>query len=285
MNNFSTYVDGVSLWAPELPGWEHARAAFLDEAAGVIAPHRLPAPAMLSPAERRRAPATVALALAAADEAIRASGQAASHLLSVFTSTYGDLPIIDHLCSTLVHAPLLMSPTRFLHSVHNAPAGFWSMLSRNTQAHTAICGASHSFAAGLLEAAVLSETEQKPVLLVGYDIGATGALKYTARSHGALSVALILNPRSTAKTQMQLEWTLNQGRIEQPTPRSAAAHQLAPNAMASALPLFEALARGESDAITLPVSHHQSLRIHLRPMVQLRSYRPSAVPAAETPGP
>jgi Beta-ketoacyl synthase, N-terminal domain len=283
MTSLNAHVDGVALWAPELPGWAHARAAFLGHASAARSPHRIPAPEALPLAERRRAPETVALAIAAGDEAVRASGQPASGLLAVFTSVYGDLQIIDHLCSTLVRTPTLISPTRFLHSVHNAPAGVWSMLACNAHAHSAVSGATHSFAAGLLEAVVLCEAEQQPVLLVGYDTAATGALAHTANSRGALAVALVLNPRPSAGTQARLGWTLSQGRVAPERSRSEAARLLAANGMAPALPLFEALAREAPETIALPVSDHQTLHLDLEPVACSRRHRHDPLSTTEIP--
>ena len=261
MNTFTTHVEGIALWAPGLPGWATARAAFRGEAPLQQPPATVPPPLMLPPAERRRAPLTVALALAASEEAIRASGQEPGGLRAVFCSAHGDLPIIDHLCSTLVHTPLLVSPTRFLHSIHNAPVGLWSMLNNNVHANTAVNGAGHSFASGLLEALVLCEAERCPVLLTGYDTAAVGALKHTTRSEGALAVALVLNPESTRHTQATWRWRLAMGRAAEPDLRSDAARALGGNGMSSALPVFESLAREERASLALPLSLHQTLCI------------------------
>jgi hypothetical protein len=205
----------------------------------------------------------VALSLAAADEAVRASGHDASTLLAVFASAHGDLPVIDELCRTLVHTPTLVSPTRFLHSIHNAPAGFWSMLARNTGAHTALCGAGQSFAHGLLEALVQCAAEQRPVLCVAYDTAAVGALTHTTASQGALSVALVLSPRPGPATLARLAWRLEAAQVKTPAARSEAALALSANAMAPALPLFEALARPAQRTLTWPLSPHLALRVEM----------------------
>jgi hypothetical protein len=76
------------------------------------------------------------LALEVARNAIAMWAGNPTELLSVFTSAGGDTPIIDDLCSTLVDSPQLISPTRFIHSIHNAPAGVWSMATVNAQANT-----------------------------------------------------------------------------------------------------------------------------------------------------
>ena len=68
-------VEGIALWAPRLPGWEAARAILRGEAPAPDAPLPRPAPTMLAPTERRRAPDTVALALEVAQAACAATRQ------------------------------------------------------------------------------------------------------------------------------------------------------------------------------------------------------------------
>lgn len=266
MNVFTTHIEGIGFWAPGLPGWTAARAALRGEASVQTPPAPVPPPMQLAPAERRRAPQTVALALAASEEAVLASGQDAGGLRAVFCSAHGDLPVIDHLCSTLVHTPLLVSPTRFLHSIHNAPVGLWSMLAHNGHANTAVTGAHHSFANGLLEALVLCEAERCPVLLTGYDTAAVGALQHTTRSTGMLALALVLSPQRSAHTQATWRWQLAQARAQDAAPHSLAAQALGGNGMSAALPLFERLARGDNAALTLALSAYQGLCIEGTPM-------------------
>ena len=69
------FVDGISFWAQRLPGWEVASAVLAGRAEPPSAVHRRPSPALLPPAERRRAPDSVALAI---EVASRACGAAAS---------------------------------------------------------------------------------------------------------------------------------------------------------------------------------------------------------------
>ena len=263
MTERTLFIEGMAFWAPTLPSWPQARAAFRGEGAALTS-ERIPSPTALACAERRRAPETVALALAVSEAAAQAAGRNAGELLAVFTSAHGDLPVIDHLCSTLVHTPRQVSPTRFLHSIHNAPAGLWSQLNRNGLNHTAVSAAECSFAAGLLEAAVLAETEQRSVLLVGYDTAAVGALTHTTRSQGALAMALVLHPQASPRSRAALHWQLCSGVEAQRPPQSAAALALPPNGMSQALPFFEALARETESSCTLALSPHQFLHTRLQ---------------------
>ncbi len=66
----TVYVEGIGFWASRLPGWENARAILRGEAQAPATPQARPAPALLPPAERRRAPDTVALSLEVARSSV-----------------------------------------------------------------------------------------------------------------------------------------------------------------------------------------------------------------------
>ena len=264
MSARTVYIEGIALWAPTLPGWDVARAAFRGEGAGVDPPARRPAPELLPAAERRRAPDTVALALEVAAAAVAQSGRRSDELLSVFSSAHGDLATTDYLCGMLVSAPTLVSPTRFHNSVHNAASGYWGIATGCMQPSSALSAFEFSFAAGLLEALTQCAADEQPVLLVGHDTAACGALLATNASRGLLAAALVLAPRRSARAQFALQWELSHGDATRPMLHSAAARPLAENAMADALPLFEALARADATALRLPLG--ATLALGLQPV-------------------
>lgn len=260
----AVYIDAVALWAPTLPGWDVARAAFRGAGAPADPPQRRPSPDLLAPAERRRAPDTVALALEVATRAVAQSGRAAVDLASVFTSAHGDLGITDAMCRTLVSAPMAVSPTRFHNSVHNAASGYWTLATGCMQASTALSAFRHSFAAGLLEACAQCAADERAVLLVGYDVEACGALASTTESSGLLALALVLAPVPGERSVAALEWSLASGPTAPLPLRSTAARALAGNAMADGVPLFEALALEWRDAVRMPLSATLALEVRLR---------------------
>jgi hypothetical protein len=186
------FVNGAALWAPRLPGWEQARAILSGREPPPPAAAPRPAPQLLPPNERRRAPDTVAVALESALAACQAAQLAPASLSCVFGSTHGDLAITDYMCTTLAATPAQVSPTRFHNSVHNAAAGYWSIGAACTRPYTAISAGPHTFGAGLLEtcAQVLSSGEN--ILFVLYDIDARGPLAAVAPSRGLLSAALVI---------------------------------------------------------------------------------------------
>jgi hypothetical protein len=248
------FIDGIAFWAPTLPGWTAARAAFRGEAEPLATPAKRPAPEILAPAERRRAPDTVALALEVAAAAVRESGLDAATLPLIFTSAHGDLAVNDYMCSTLAKEPTLISPTKFHNSVHNAAAGYWTIATGCREASTALTAFGGSFGAGLLEAALQCQADARPVLLVAVDVESVGALASVTESAGLLACALVLSPRKSERTVAAFDWSLRSARGGETPIRSAAARSLADNAMAGALPLFEAIAVAAPDAEGEPVS-------------------------------
>ena len=265
MPAFTLAIESVAFWSPTLPDWPTARAVFRGEGFVSGEGQRIPAPSGLPPGERRRAPESVALALHVAEAAMAGARCSPQDVLSVFTSAHGDLPVIDHLCSTLVHDPRMVSPTRFVHSIHNAPAGVWSMLHQNRHAHAAISAGEYSYACGLLEAAMTAQTEQRPVLLVAYDTAAVGALTHTTHSAAPMALAMVLQPGSPAADQASLRWRLDPPEAEKSGSLSPQAQALPPNGMSPALPWLACLARESATKLELPLSPHQCLSLEYQP--------------------
>ncbi len=258
------WIDGIAVWSPHLAGWPAAQAALSGQAVSAGEPAARPAPALLAANERRRAPDAVLLALEVATQALAASGHAAADVATVFSSAHGDLAVTDAMCRTLAADPLLLSPTRFHHSVHNAASGYWAIGSGSHAASTALSAFEHSFAAGLLEAASQCQADAQPVMLVAYDTEACGALASVNRSRGLLALALVLAPGAGPRSRWALHWSLQATAVAPPALRSPAAQALAGNASALALPLLEALARGQDAALAWPLSAALSLQIALQ---------------------
>ncbi len=255
-------IEGVAFWATRLPGWAVARSVMRNEqtAPEVNAPR--PAPTLLAPTERRRAPDTVAVALEVATRACAAAGRSPANLPAVFASTHGDLAISDYMCATLVSTPTLISPIKFHNSVHNAAGGYWSIGVGSTEPYTAISAYEHTFGAGLLEAATQAACEQRPVLYVAFDIEAKGPLASMARSQGLFGVGLVLGPRDRKHPGLAL--TVRSTDKAKPTQsRSPAAALIQHNALVPALPLFEQLAQGDSGELSLSLSCGAELLVQI----------------------
>lgn len=266
MSALDVQIEGIGLWAPGWPDWDSACAGLRrGEDARHDAPTR-PSPAMLAPAERRRAPDPVLIACEVAAQACDAAGRDPAELCSVFTSTHGDLAITDVMCETLARAPRELSPIRFHNSVHNAPAGYWTIAARCHAASTSISGYDASFAAGLHEAAVQAACSGEPVLLVAYDIESKGALAELVAVAPAFGIAFVLAP---ARAGIELPGL----RLEAEPAAHASAFTLPPafadlargNPMAaSALPFVTALVSDVASSLVLPFGGRGGLRVAFR---------------------
>ena len=254
-------VEGIGFWGNGLPDWDAACTWMREGRHPTQAPAR-PSPTLLAANERRRAPATVVVALEAALAACEAAGREATTLPSIFASTYGEIAITDYMCATLASDPRAISPTRFHNSVHNAAAGYWTI---GTGAHvpaTAISAGRASFAQGLVEAMAQLAAGSEAVLLVAYDGPACGPLGEVAPSEGLLGVALVLSRTPCAglpTLRMALEPCAGTDAADDAGPLS---QRLAGNAMQPALPLLEALAL-ERTQVLLPAGPDQTLRIDI----------------------
>jgi hypothetical protein len=252
-------LKGLGWWSSGLPDWAAARALVCrgevpDEA------RKKPAPELLAPNERRRAPDTVALALQVALDACAEAGEDPAKLSSVFTSTHGDLAITDYMCQTLVDDPSAISPTRFHNSVHNAAAGYWTIGTGCMAPATAISGYQASFAEGLLEVIGQLVDGTDPVLLVAYDAQSTGPLAEISHSEGLLGAALVL-ARTEDGDAPRLRVIRERGEL--PTADGPLSSRHAGNAMAPMLPLFEQLARGDAGTVLLHAGPGWVLRVEV----------------------
>ncbi len=255
------FVESVAFWAPTLPSWATARAAFRGEGELLEPPAKRPSPELLAPAERRRAPDTVALALEVAALAVREAGLPAAELPCIFTSAHGDLAVSDYMCATLAAQPGLISPIKFHNSVHNAAAGYWTIGTACMAASTAVTAFEYSFAAGLLEALTQCRADARPVLLVAFDVQSVGPLATVTTSAGLLAAALVIAPARSDRSVAAFAASLVGGTSARPPLRSEAARSLAGNAMADALPFLESLALDAPGPVALPLSPSLALRM------------------------
>jgi len=188
------WLAGAGVLGPGLPDWNTTRDVLLGAAAYTDGPDPNPVPALLPANERRRASVPARWALTVGGEALAGSGFEPENVAIVFTSCAGDSTITHQLCSGLAAQPPEMSPTRFHNSVHNAPAGYWSIFARSRAPSSTLCGFDASFSAGLLEAATQAAVEQLPVLLVAYDLPAPDPLRALWPVSRAFAAALLLSP-------------------------------------------------------------------------------------------
>ena len=243
-------VLGCSICGPGLPDW----ATMVDVLDGRSAYDarlvREPAVASLPPNERRRLPPTARLALGVGLEALQAANLGRTDVATVFTSCGSDGEITHRICEGLAQHPPQISPTRFHNSVHNAPAGYWSIALGSRAPSTSICAFEGSFAAGLLEAGAQAIVEARPVLLVAYELPYPPPLSSLWNVRTSFAAAVVVAPRTDARTP-QIAVGIADERLESDWPEQVAA-ELRMNPAAAAVPLFALLAGKQRSRAVLP---------------------------------
>jgi hypothetical protein len=259
------FVEGVGLLGPGLNGWPASRAILAGDAEYVFGPTVVTASELLPPAERRRTGLPVKLALAAGREAFVHAGRDAAATATVFTSSSGDGENLNHICATLASAEREISPTRFHNSVHNAPAGYWSIATRSQAPSTSLCCHDASFAAGLLDAATQVAVDSKPVALITYDQPYPEPLHAVRPLNASFGMALVLTAQATDHALAALDVSY--------VAKATTATSMADDALervragvpaARGLPLLAALARETSAVVILAYGDHH-LRVEATP--------------------
>ena len=199
------YIEGIGLLGPGLSGWQAGRAVLAGAEPYRPARTVIPSSELLPPAERRRAGIPVKLALAVGWEAFAATGHDPAVTPTVFTSSSSDGEILHEICETLATAEREVSPTKFMNSVHNAAAGYWSIATRSREPSTSLCCFDASFAAGLLECAAQVAVDRRPVALISYDEPYPEPLHAARPIASVFGVALVLAPEATGRSLAGIE--------------------------------------------------------------------------------
>ena len=256
-------IEGIGLFAPGLPDWASARAPLRGESEPAAGEPQRPAPTLLSPNERRRAPDSVLLALAVAEQACAMAGRDPRTLPNVFASAYGDLAINDYLCAELARAPLDLSPTKFHNSVHNAPAGYWTIATGCMASSSAVSAGAATFGAGLLEAVLIANRDAAPTLLVVFDTTTNGPLGEVVHSHAAFAMAFVISPKASPGGYV-VRLRLEPGAAPELAPLPESLHDLqATSPAAASLPLLAALARREPASVVIAAGPRGTCNLHL----------------------
>lgn len=254
-------IAGIGLVMPGVDGWEQAREVLSGKA--VDLGQSLPAMArnLLPANERRRTTRLIQMALHVAEQALEGLP---GDFSSVFASSCGDLEIVDKIMAALTLPGKPVSPTQFHNSVHNAPAGYWSILAGSNMPSTSISAWNESFSAGLVEALSQLGTEHHSVLLVSYDLPGPQRLHKHRPVCQPFATALLLTTREEGpalKLAVEPPGYAQVSTLDEPGWEALRKD----NPAARSLPLLQQLARGKPGRIFLPYTSGQLLRVDLEP--------------------
>ena len=268
----SAVIESVGLIGPGFASWVDAQAILAGHVPYEAARTVVPAPASLPSAERRRTGTGVKLALAVGHEAVTASGRDAASLATVFAASGGDGQNCHAICETLASDDRKLSPTRFHNSVHNAPAGYWSIATRAMAQSNVLCAYDGSFAAGLLESLCQVAVDGVPTLLIAFDTEYPAPMRDVRPVPDAFGVALLLSPVQGADAHTVTGTGANVlARIDArltDTPATVLAVQdfeqmRRSNPAARALPLLEALAKQHPASVVLDYLQDVQLQLDI----------------------
>ena len=252
------FISAVGLCASGIGNWAQGQEILCGRSPYL--PGKLCASsAMALPAnESRRAVAR--LVLRVAQEAVNGAAAVPARLPSVFACSGGDPETLEHVLSALVLTARPVSPRQFAYVGHNAPASFWSMMTRSDAPSTSLGAYDGSFAAGLLEA-VTQVREGVPVLLVAYDVPPPPLLAGSRPVAGPFAAALLLAserwPNSRSRITVTFGGDQPEGRMDQPELEALRTG----NPAARCLPLLRLIATGASGAVVLPYASHARVTV------------------------
>lgn len=249
-------VTGIGAWGPGFSDWTELQALLAGGALPDDATKARPSPACIPPRERRRAPLSVKLAVAVAEQACEAAGVAPADAVSVFASGMGDMDITDYMCRTLAEEDPMISPTKFHNSVHNAPVGYWTISQGAKQSSNAVAGYRHTVPSSLLEAATQCLAEDTPVLWASQDIASPAPFRDITDIPEACAFALMLQP---GDGDGALHLAVREGGVEWPVAATASLSPLyEANPTARLVPVLELLEGLRADA-ALPLGEGLAL--------------------------
>jgi hypothetical protein len=256
----SAFIESVGVIGPGLADWPHAADVLAARVPYARERTVLPAPASLPSAERRRTGPVVRTALAVGHEAVAASGRDATTLAAVFAASGGDGQNCHTICETLTGDDRQLSPTRFHNSVHNAPAGYWSIAARARATSNVLCAHDGSFAAGLLESVCQVAVDGAPTLLIAYDCDYPEPLHAVRPIADAFGVALVLAPEASEAALARIDVTLTEASATTLAAEGLEALRTN-NPAARSLSLLEALAAKRAASVVIDYLPEVRVRI------------------------
>lgn len=261
-------VNAIAAWGTHFENWSQLQRLLAGEALGT-APAKSPKPQRIPANERRRAPVPARLAVEVCDQAATAAGMNPEDLACVFSSGLGDTDLTHYMCKELAGEHKQLSPTKFHNSVHNAPAGYWTIATGCQQPANSVAGLNVSVSIALLEGIVQCVSEQLPVILAFYDTPTSPVLTPLFSNSEPFAAAIVISPITANATHTT---TLQCCVEEAEAPRwssvalpSSLENLYQHNPAARALPLLQAIASDAPSELALPLSPATQLRLTVAP--------------------
>jgi Beta-ketoacyl synthase, N-terminal domain len=262
-------ISGAAILGPGITDWPAFQALCAGTQTYQHAATVLPPSTKLPPAERRRVGLSVKVGLATAEQLFALNPHTlASDTASIFTSSGGDGDNCHILCSALTETPVMLSPTRFTNSVHNAPAGYYGIAHQAVRPSNSICARDGSFVAGLLEAASYVICEGQAMALVAYDVPYPEPLNGKRYIAAPFGIALLLTPAGVSTPGQTVLASITIDALSQSTQVTSAPapfEALRRNIPAArALPLLAALI-GPASTVVLDAGDGSALSVRVQP--------------------
>jgi len=263
-------INGIGISSRGFQNWDEFQTVSATLAADA-ATWNVPSPSQIPGRERRRAPSLVKLAVEVAHQACDMSGIDKTEVASVFCSAMGDSEIATYICQTLAGPAKVLSPTKFHNSVHNAPAGYWSISAENRAPSSSVAGSRYSFPVALLEASVLATAECRPVLLVAADIQVRGPYERVYPIENPFGAGLLIQNQAIDAAGWSITLEYRSGRVDWPALNNSFLQELSEtNPAARCLSLIEAMGLQERTAIEWPLNESSYLHLELSPPAEFR---------------
>ncbi|NMH60661.1 beta-ketoacyl synthase chain length factor [Alteromonas ponticola] len=188
-------VASLGAWGSYFDSWATLQQ-LMQGGALPDAKNKGPKPEVIPPNERRRAPLPVRLAVESSWQATQSAGVTPDALTCVFVSGLGDTDLTDYMCKVLASEHKELSPTKFHNSVHNAPAGYWTISTKTMRAANSVAGFEQSVSLTLLEAMIQCESESVPLLVTFYDAPVADVLSPLLANQEPFAFSLVIYPGS-----------------------------------------------------------------------------------------
>ncbi len=259
------YIESVGIYGSGMQDWESAKGILNSK--HPIDPDVSPAipPITLLPAnEKRRATKTIKVALHCLQQLFPGAGIENLPHTAVFSSCSGDPDLVQSICTSLAAPEKTVSPTHFHNSVHNAPAGYWSIATGCMLETNSLSAGRATFTAGLLEAYTLLMESGNPVVYCCYDVLSREPLVQIRPVYHDFGCALLVTDKQSQYTLAKLSLELKSGNKTTTRMKNKSLEQIRKNnPSAAALPLLAALAARKNATVILPYLDDQYLSIQL----------------------